>query len=137
MAGLAATAASSQAAGPRPQALPGTAFARLQLAQAPAAAATPGIEANLARLHQQLAITPAQQPRFEAFANAMRENARMTPGAPRADATAVDDLQLAIEDSELELTALKRLLPPMQALYASLSPAQQKTANEVFRRGPE
>lgn len=136
MAGLAATGTPSRAAGLRAPALAGAAFASLQPAQAQAATA-PDIEANLARLHQQLGITPAQQPRFEAFANAMRENARMKPGTPRANPTALDDLRLAIEDSELELTALKRLLPPMQALYASLSPAQQKTADQVFRRGPE
>jgi periplasmic protein CpxP/Spy len=97
----------------------------------------PNVEANLGRLHQQLQITPAQQPKFDAFANAMRQNARMRPTAAPANPTAVDDLRLAIGDTQLQLLALRRLLPAMQALYATLSPAQQVTANQVFRQGPQ
>ncbi len=112
------------------------AFGRIVPIQAPAATSAPNVEANLAQLHQKLQITPAEQPRFDAFANVMRANSRMRPAAAPASPTAVEDLRLTIEDSELELTALKRLLPAMQALYASLSPAQQKTADQVFRQGP-
>jgi periplasmic protein CpxP/Spy len=105
-------------------------------AQAPAAAPAQNVEARLAQLHQQLQIAPAQEPRFAAFADVMRENARMMPPAPPANPSAVDDLRLAIQGSEEELGALNRLLPPLQALYASLSPAQQKIADQVFRQGP-
>jgi periplasmic protein CpxP/Spy len=102
-----------------------------------AATPAPNVETNLARLHQQLQITPAQQPKFEAFANAMRENSRMRAAAAPANPSAVDDLRLAISDTQLQLLALRRLLSPMQALYASLSPAQQRTADQVFRQGPQ
>jgi periplasmic protein CpxP/Spy len=108
------------------------------LSALPAQAAAPGpnIEANITQLHQRLQITPAQEPRFNAFANVMRANARMTPSAPPANPSAVDDLRVAIQVSAQELDALKRLLPPLEALYASLSPAQQRTADQVFRQGP-
>lgn len=103
--------------------------------QAPAPA--PNIEASIAQLHQRLQITPAQEPRFEALANVMRANARMMPNAPPpANPNPVEGLQFAIRAGEQELLGLKRLLPPLEALYASLSPTQQRTADQVFRQGP-
>jgi|SRR5271168_1002043 periplasmic protein CpxP/Spy len=103
----------------------------------PIQAPAPNVEANIAQLHQRLQITPAQEPRFAALANVMRANARMAPaGAPPANPNAVEGLQFAIEASEQELGGLKRLLPALEALYASLSPAQQQTADQVFRQGP-
>ncbi len=104
-------------------------------AQAPAPA--PNVEASIAQLHQRLQITPAQEPRFEALANVMRANARMMPNAPPpANPNPVEGLRFAIHAGEQELAGLKRLLPPLEALYAGLSPTQQKTADQVFRQGP-
>ena len=60
----------------------------------------------------------------------------MMPSTPPANSNAVDDLRLAIQVSEQEVSGLRRLLPALEALYASLSPAQQQTANQVFRQGP-
>lgn len=94
------------------------------------------VETSIAQLRQRLQITPAQQPRFAAFANVMRDNARMTPGSPPANATAVDALRMAIQYGQQDLAGMRRLLPVLQALYASLSPAQQRTADMVFRQGP-
>jgi LTXXQ motif family protein len=102
-----------------------------------AAAPAPNVEANIAQLYQRLQITPAQAPRFEALANVMRANARMIPNAaPPANPNAVEGLRFAIQVGEQELVGLKRLLPPLEALYASLSPTQQRTADQVFRQGP-
>jgi hypothetical protein len=104
-------------------------------AQAPAPA--PNIEANIAQLHQRLQITPAQEPRFEALANVMRQNARMMPNAPPpVTLNPVQALRFAIQTGEQELAGLKRMLPALEALYASLSPMQQRTADQVFRQGP-
>ena len=104
-------------------------------AQAPAPA--PNIEANIAQLYQRLQITPAQEPRFEALANVMRQNARMLPNAPPpVTLNPVQALRFAIHTGEQELVGLKRMLPPLQALYASLSPTQQGIADQVFRQGP-
>ncbi len=96
----------------------------------------PNVEANIAQLHQRLQITPAQEPRFAALVNVMRENARMVPSTPPAISNAVDDLRLAIQVSEQEVSGLKRLLPALEALYASLSPAQRQAADQMFRQGP-
>jgi periplasmic protein CpxP/Spy len=134
---LASAGMSARADGIARPPAPGPAPQEIVKAQAAAAAPTPNVEANLSRLHQELHITPAQQPKFDAFANAMRENSRMRPTAAPANPSAVDDLRLAISDTRLQLAALQRLLPAMQALYASLSAPQQKTADQVFRAGPQ
>jgi protein CpxP len=97
------------------------------------------IEANIASLHQRLQITPAQEPQFNAVANVMRENARAeasAPARPAANATAVDDLRAFIRYSDVELAGYRRLLPVLEALYATLSPIQRRTADAVFREGP-
>jgi hypothetical protein len=104
-------------------------------AQAPPPA--PNIEANIAQLHQRLQITPAQEPRFEALANVMRQNARMMPNAPPpVSLNPIQALRFAIQTGEQELVGLKRMLPALEALYASLSPMQKVTADQVFRQGP-
>ncbi len=114
--------------------------ARAILAQTrPNAPPAPNVEANIASLRQKLQITPAQEAQFSAVANVMRENARAGASAPRqppANATAVDDLRAEIQYDEVELAGLKRLLPALEALYSTLSPAQKKTADAVFRQGP-
>ena len=110
------------------------------LAQArPNAPVVPNVEANIATLRQRLQITPSQEAQFSAVANVMRENARAgasAPHQPPANATAVDDLRAEIQYDEIELAGLKRLLPALEALYSTLSPAQKKTADMVFRQGP-
>ncbi len=105
------------------------------LAQAPTAPA-PNVDANIAQLHQRLQITPAQEPRFSALANVMRQNARAMSSTPPANPNAVETLRLAIQYGQQEIDGMRRLLPALQALYASLSPAQQQTADAVFRQGP-
>jgi hypothetical protein len=108
------------------------------LAQAQPAQPPQNVEANISQLHQKLQITAAQESQFNAVANVMRENARLEASAPQqpANASAVDDLRAYIKYSELELGGLKKMLPPLEALYATLSPAQKKTADAVFRQGP-
>ena len=66
--------------------------AEILLAQAQPAAPPQNVDANISILHQRLQITPAQEPQFNAVANAMRENARAEASAPQqppAGATAV------------------------------------------------
>lgn len=128
------------AAAPAPGGLPQTGAAPptdarpILLAQA--APAPPNVEANIAQLHQRLQITPAQEPQFAALANVMRQNERSAPAGPPANPNAVEALRLAIQYGQHEIDDMKRLLPALQALYASLSPAQQRAADMVFRQGP-
>ena len=122
------------AAGP-PSPAPG-----IMLAQArPNPAPPPDVEANIASLRQRLQITPAQEAPFNAVANALRANARAeatAPHQPAANASAVDELRAEIQYDEIELAGLKKLLPALEALYASLSPAQRQAADMAFRQGP-
>jgi hypothetical protein len=108
------------------------------LAQAQPTQPRQNVEANISELHQKLQITAAQEPQFGAVANVMRDNARLEASVPQpaANATAVDDLRVYIKYSELELAGLKKMLPPLEALYATLSPAQKKAADAIFRQGP-
>jgi hypothetical protein len=106
------------------------------LAQAPASPA-PNVEANIGQLHQRLQITPAQEPQFQALASIMRQNAQtMSSAAPPSSANAVEGLRLAIHYGQQEIDGMKRMLPALQALYASLSPTQRQIADSVFRQGP-
>ncbi len=136
-AGLVALASPSDAAGTGVASdEPGRAILAQTRPNAPPA---PNIEANIASLRQKLQITPAQEAQFSAVANVMRENFRAEASAPHqppANATAADDLRAEIQYDEVELAGLKRLLPALEALYSTLSPAQKKTADAVFRQGP-
>ena len=109
------------------------------LAQAQPTPPPQNVEASIAQLRQKLQITPAQEAPFSTVANVMRDNARLEASAPQqppANATAVDDLRAFIKYSELELSGLKKMLPALESLYATLSPAQKKAADAVFRQGP-
>ena len=109
------------------------------LAQARPNPPPPNIEANISSLHQRLQITPAQEVQFGAVANVLRANAHAevsAPHQPPANASAVDELRAEIQYDEVELAGLKRLLPALEALYASLSPAQRQAADAAFREGP-
>ena len=121
-------------AGGQPPAVSG-----VMLAQARPNPPPPDVEASIASLHQRLQITPAQEAPFSAVANVLRGNARAEASAPHqppANASAVDELRAEIQYDEVELAGLKRLLPALEALYASLSPAQRQAADMVFRQGP-
>jgi hypothetical protein len=112
----------------------------VMLAQArPSVPPPPDVEASITSLHQRLQITPAQEAPFGAVANVLRANARAeasAPHQPAANASAVDELRAEIQYDEVELGGLKRLLPALEALYASLSPAQRQAADMAFRQGP-
>ena len=111
----------------------------VMLAQARPAPPPPNVEASIASIHQRLQITPAQEAPFGAVANAIRANARAeatAPHQPAANASAVDELRAEIQYDEMELAGLKKLLPALEALYASLSPAQRQAADSAFRQGP-
>ena len=115
------------------------AASNIMLAQARPNPPPPNIETNISSLHQRLQITPAQEVQFGAVANVLRANAHAevsAPHQPPANASAVDELRAEIQYDEVELAGLKRLLPVLEALYDSLSPAQRQAADAAFREGP-
>ena len=96
-----------------------------------------GIERQISELKKRLNITPQQQPQFDAFAQAMRQNAQtmeplMQEQQQSANRNAVDDLKAAAKFAEAEADALKRLLTPLQSLYEVLSDQQKKVADQVL-----
>ena len=95
-----------------------------------------GIEQQITELRKRLNITPQQQPQFDAFAQTMRQNAQTMAALmnepENTKRNAVEDLRAAAKYSETEADALKRLLPPLQALYDTLSDQQKKTADQVL-----
>jgi hypothetical protein len=114
-------------------------------AQPPKQAAQPAtnpIEQQINDLRRRLNITQAQQAQFDAFAQAMRQNSQTMDGLAQQEQqkpsrTAVEDLQSTIKLSEAEVEGLKRLLPPLQALYDSLSDQQKRTADQVLANSPQ
>ena len=122
-----------------PQIAPAGMPPEVLLAQAQPPAQPQNVEANIASLRQRLQITPAQEAQFNAVANVMRQNARAEASAPQpppANASAIDHLRAEIQYDEVELAGMKRFLPALEALYATLSPAQRQTADAIFRQGP-
>ena len=147
--GLAAPLAPDDAAGglqlaqgtPQPAPRAGAPQRQAPQAAAPApaqpGAAGPGIDRQIAELHKRLAITPAQQPQFDAFAQAMQQNTQtmnelLQQEQQNPKRNAVDDLRAAAKFAEAEADGLKRLLPSLQALYDSLSDQQKRTADQVL-----
>ena len=126
------------------------------LAQTPAPAATQGpaaaipptdanatrglerVERHIADLQKRLAITPAQQPQWTAFADAMRQNARRMQGiyadrqARAASMTAIDDLKAYAAAERARAEDVERLLPPFEALYRAMTPEQRIGADKTF-----
>ena len=99
-----------------------------------------GIERQISDLRKRLNITPQQQPQFDAFAQAMRQNAQtmeplMQEQQQGANRNAVDDLKAAAKFAEAEADALKRLLTPLQSLYDALSDQQKKVADQALVTG--
>jgi periplasmic protein CpxP/Spy len=128
-----------------------TVAAPRQVAEAAPGAATsaPGrlssgdyVEARIKALHDELKITPAEEPQWSAVAAAMRDNAKSTGAliAERAKKTksmsAVENLRTYEAIAKAHLDGIEKLLPAFEALYAVMPEAQKKNADLVFNRRP-
>ena len=106
------------------------------------AVATKGetVEQRITTLHTALKITPDESAKWDAVAQAMRENAtnmdklvaedRKT--AP-ASLTAMDDLKMYQKVSQAHVDGLKNLISSFSTLYAAMPDAQKKIADTVFQ----
>lgn len=133
-------------------ALSGAGFgAPAAFAQAPAAAPQPKphehhhlsparlIEGRIAFLKAELKITPAQEPAFDRLAQAMRDNAkemaqsfeqhRAEHGKPM---NAVERLEARQRFMAMHARHSERFLAALKPLYATLSPEQKETADELL-----
>jgi LTXXQ motif family protein len=100
------------------------------------------IEGRIAHIKTELKITDAQAPLFDAVANVMRDNAkamgdaaqslRGDPNQPRQPRTALTRLEAHAKFGELRAQGDAKLLAAFRPLYQSLTPDQQKSADEAF-----
>jgi periplasmic protein CpxP/Spy len=106
--------------------------------------ADPYIEGQIAFLKAALEVTPAQEARWNKVAGAMRENNRETqqlydklPSEPAQPQTAIKRAELQLESAELSARETKRFLEAFRPFYASLTPDQQATANQLLGQSPQ
>ena len=97
------------------------------------------IEQHITQLHDELQITPAEQPQWDGFAQIMRDNAaKMDRVATRrgnriAGMNASDSMQSYAELAQVHATNMQKLASGFQPLYASFPDAQKQVADTVFR----
>ena len=100
------------------------------------------VETRIKSLHDQLKITPAQEAQWATVAQAMRDsaskiNALIQQRAQSAKTmSAVDDLHSYQAIAQAHADGLGNLVPAFETLYASMSDAQQKNADAVFKKRP-
>ena len=96
------------------------------------------IEGRLAFLKTELRITDTQSPAWNAFADAVRSNAttmhaerRYMSGRVGADVSLPDRLAAQANAFAAHAEEMAKLKDALDPLYASLSPEQKKTADEI------
>src|SRR5271166_6734097 len=123
-------------------------FAASSAAQSPAqqAMAAPAdssamapVEARIRDLHKKLHITAAQKPQWDALTQVMRSNAQAMVDLQKqraADSQSMDAVEV-IKSYESVIEAheagMKKFVPPFEALYNTMSDAQKKSADSLFR----
>ncbi len=96
------------------------------------------VEARITDLRKKLHVTADQEGLWNDMAQVMRANAQkmhdnVTDRSSRLKSmNAVDDLRSYQKITDEHADGLKRLLPAFEALYAKMTPAQQKNADHVF-----
>ena len=97
------------------------------------------VEARIKELHAKLNITQAQEGIWTNVTQVMRDNAQAMDALIKARAdnaktmTAVDDLKAYSDIAEAHAAGLKKFVPVFEAFYASMSDAQKKNADTIFR----
>jgi len=97
------------------------------------------VEQRITQLHAQLKITPDQESKWNAVAQAMRDNAasmeklaaEKRQQAPQ-NMTAVDDLKTYQEFAQQHVDGLKNLTSAFSSLYGAMNEQQKKNADQVF-----
>ena len=105
---------------------------------------TPGqVNDRIEAMRRRLQITPQQQPAWDAFAQAMRDNATTTAQAYQDRAahvqtmTAVENLRSFAQLEQTRAQGLQTLASSFETLYGQLSDTQKQTADAIFRRQGE
>jgi len=110
-----------------------------QAMASPASAGGAAVEARIKDLHKKLHITAAQKPQWDDLTLVMRENAQAMTALQKeraADAQSMSAVDV-IKSYESVIAAhedgMKKFVPPFEALYNTMSDAQKKTADSLFR----
>ena len=99
------------------------------------------VELRVTSMHAKLKITQAQETQWAKVAQAMRDDAKRMDELTQTrmdhakDMTAVDDLKSYGEISQSHADGIKQLTPVFADLYTSMSDAQKKEADALFRHG--
>jgi|SRR5208282_387528 len=98
-------------------------------------------EARIKQLQGALKITEVQEKLWNDVTRVMLENAKdmdaLTKGKAENVKTmnAVEHMKFHSQITEAHLAQLKKLIPPFEALYASMSDEQKKITDTIFRTG--
>ena len=99
------------------------------------------VETRIKDMHAKLKITQAQEDQWAKVAEVMRDNEKTIEPLIKARVenaktmTAVDDLKSYAEITDAHADGIKKFTPVFETLYASMSEAQKKEADVLFRRG--
>jgi periplasmic protein CpxP/Spy len=97
------------------------------------------VEARIKQLHAQLKITKDQEGAWSTVAQDMRDNARAMSSdlGDRNSAktmNAADNLKSYAKIADTYADGLKKIAPDFDKLYSQMSPAQKKTADQIFNQ---
>ncbi len=102
------------------------------------------IEQRIKSLHTALKVTPDQDTKWKAVAQAMRQNAVAmdkliveTQATTARGMTAPDDLNTYKKFAQVHLDGLKNLIDDFKILYDAMPAPQKKNADEVFKTSRE
>lgn len=99
------------------------------------------VEVRIKHMHDKLKITAAQEEQWGKVEQTMREDAKVMDQLTQArvdhakDMTAIDDLKSYGEITAAHADGIKKFTPVFTALYDSMSDAQKKAADDLFRHG--
>ena len=102
-------------------------------------AAHTAVDTRIDNLHSRLKITATQESLWQPVAQVMRDNAaamdslRQSRTANAHSMSAVDDLRSYGQFIDTHADGIKKLTPPFEALYNSMSDAQKHNADLIFR----
>ena len=100
------------------------------------------VETRIKNMHAKLKITEAQEVQWTKLTEVMRDNAKAMDALTQTRVdnaktmTAVDDLKSYGEITEAHAAAMKKFTPAFSDLYDTMSEAQKKDADALFRHGP-
>ena len=98
-------------------------------------------EAQIKQLQGELNLTEAQEELWNNLVKVMRENAKDMDAFAKERAesiktmNAVEHMKFHSQVTEAHLNQLKKLIPPFEAFYSSMSDEQKNITNTIFRTG--